>query len=475
MATVARLLGPDAYGVMGMANLLIAFILNFRDLGTGTAIVQRLSISDRLLSSLLWVNFLLGVIMSGVIAAASPLAAKFFSTPELVPILCTLSISFWLTCCGVVHTSLLLRGMHFKALAVIDVTSALASYLVALTCAYSGLGVWSLVFANLASSFSSTLGYWLASSWRPKWAFDRAEIKSIMNFSLNLSGFGVVNYFARNADNIVVGRVLGKLLLGDYQMAYNLMLTPLQNISSVIGQVTLPAFAKIQEDNERFRFAYVRTCMLIALVTFPVMAGLGVVAHPMIDAVLGSKWTGAIRIFEILAPVGLIQSVQTTVGQIYVAKGRTDWMFRFGALTCVVLVTTFVVGVRFGTVGVATAYCIVYIGILMVPGFIIPFRLIGLKLSTFASAMLPQLLLTGGMALVCWTWLRVLHNFSVTNPWVQLISTSLLGAGVYIGSFVLLWPAVMSHLEEILSTSMGTRLASCVMSARRLSLRGSLR
>lgn len=472
VATVARLLGPDAYGVMGMANLLIAFILNFRDLGTGTAIIQRLSISDRLLSSLLWVNVLLGLVMAGIIIGSSPLVARFFGAPELVPILCTLSISFWLTSCGVVHASLLMRGMRFKSLAIVDVTAALASYLVALNCAYSGFGVWSLVFANLTTSFCSTLGYWLASGWRPKWEFDGTEIKSITHFSLNLSGFGVVNYFARNADNIVVGRVLGKMLLGDYQMAYNLMLQPIQNISSVISKVTLPAFAQIQEDNERFRFAYVKSCMLIGLITFPVMAGLGVVAHPLIDAVLGSKWAGAIRIFEILAPVGLVQSVQTTVGQIYVAKGRTDWMFRFGAFTCVVLIATFLVGVRYGTVGVAAGYCIVYIGILMVPGFIIPFRLIGLKLSTFASALLPQLLLTGAMALLCWIWLRGLDSLAVTDPWVRLLSTSLLGACAYTISFVLLWPTVMRHVEEVLDVSTGARWARYMSSMRRFSLRG---
>src|SRR5579875_2072409 len=91
VATVARLLGPDAYGVMGMANLLIVFILNFRDLGTGTAIIQRLTVSNRLLSSLFWVNFFLGIVLALVVTGASPLVAAFFKTPALIPILSTLS------------------------------------------------------------------------------------------------------------------------------------------------------------------------------------------------------------------------------------------------------------------------------------------------------------------------------------------------------------------------------------------------
>lgn len=471
VATVARLLGPDAYGVMGMANLLIVFILNFRDMGTGTAIIQRLEVSDRLLSSLFWVNFFLGILMAAVITGASPFAAQFFHTPELIPILCTLSISFWLASCGVVHRSLLMRGMDFKALAAVDLLSALASYLVALGFAYTGFGVWSLVFANIAMSLASTLGYWMASTWRPGMEFDREAVRAITNFSLNLSGFGVVNYFSRNADNITVGRVLGKTLLGDYQMAYNLMLQPIQNISQVIGQVTLPAFAKIQDENERFRFAYVKSCMLIALITFPVMAGLGIVAHPLIDAVLGPKWSGAIRIFEILAAVGLVQSVQTTVGQIYIAKARTDYMFRFGLVSCVILVIAFITGVKFGTVGVATAYAITYLGILMIPGFIIPFRLIGLKLSSFGSAMLPQLLITGGMTLVCWMWLRLLDSMVVMNPWTRLVSTSLLGAVVYICACILLWPPVMRHLEEVIEVSTGGRFSGYLSTARRFSMK----
>ena len=450
VATVARLLGPKAYGVMGMANLLIVFILVFRDLGTGTAIIQRLSISNRLLSSLFWVNCLLGMAMSLAVVGVSPLAAAFFHTHELIPILSTLSLSFWLTSCGIVQSSILRREMRFKTLAVVDLVSGLISYLVALSFAFTGFGVWSLVFANLANSVAATLMYWFASEWRPSREFDAAEVKSVVGFSLNLSGFGVVNYFGRNADNIIVGKLLGQAQLGDYQMAYNLMLTPIQNISSVMAQVTLPAFARIQDDNERFCQAYIRSCMMIGLITFPVMAGLGIVADPLIRALLGAKWVGAILIFQILAPVGLVQSVQTTIGQIFVAKGRTDWFFWWGMVSAIIFVIAFLIGVRFGTAGVAAAYCIVYIGVLMVPGFWIPFRLIGLKLSRFANALLAQLLITAAMTAVCGFWLFGLHRLGIFNPWIGLVSTSVLGALVYVAALVLLRPRVMEVMEEIM-------------------------
>ncbi|MBV8069509.1 MAG: MOP flippase family protein [Acidobacteriaceae bacterium] len=471
IATVARLLGPGAYGVMGMANLLIVFILNFRDLGTGTAIVQRLSVSRRLLSSLFWVNFFLGIVLALIVTASSPLVAAFFKTPALVPILSTLSLSFWLTSCGVVPNSILVREMRFKSIAGCDVTAALASYVVALSFALSGFGVWSLVFANLANSFTATALYWLASSWRPRREFDGSEVKSVLGFSLHLSGFGVVNYFARNADNITVGKVLGQAQLGNYQMAYNMMLQPIQNISSVMAQVTLPAFAQIQNDNGRFRQAYVRSSMLIGLITFPVMAGLGVVADPLIRAVLGSKWLGAIAIFQVLAPVGLVQSVQTTVGQIYVAKGKTDWMFRWGVASSILYVTSFLIGVRYGAIGVAAAYGIVYLGLLTIPNFLIPFSLIGLKLTRFAAALLPQLLVTAAMVIVCGLALHGLGAAGVSSQWVRLICTSACGSAFYIGAMIVFRPPVMDVMEQVMGHSRSPVIARALGVIRALDMR----
>ncbi len=453
MATVARILGPGVYGVMGMANLLLVVVVNFRDLGTGTAIVQRLSIVHKLLASLFWLNCLMGVLMALTVIAASRLTAQFFHTPELVPILCTISISFVVSAFGIVHNSLLLREMRFKALAVADLSSAFISYIVALTCARRGLGVWSLVFANLANSVTSTSLYWIASAWRPTWEFSFSEVKSVMGFSLNLFGFGLANYGYRNADNIIIGRVIGRVPLGNYQMAYNLMLLPLQNISSVIAQVVLPAFSQIQENNERFRIAWVRSVCIIALFTFPVMAGLGILADPFIRGILGAKWVGAIPIFEILAPVGAVQSIQTLVGAIYMAKGRTDWMFRWGLLNCAVLIPAFLIGVHFGAIGVAVAYCLAYFIVLAYLGFAIPFRFIELKFLDFASALLPQTLLTLGMTSICYIWMRLMVMASISNPWIKMVSTSLLGAAFYVTGLLVFRPAVIHYLKGMIGES----------------------
>lgn len=456
VAILARLLGPETYGLMAMAAVVTAFLVNFRDMGTATAIIQRDKVSDALLSSLFWLNCVIGVTLALIVVAVSVPAARFFHDARVAVVLRVLSISFIVTSAGVVHNAILSRRMSFGQLAIVDIASSVGGYAVAIPLALSGFGVWSLVFATLATPFVATILYWYFSGWRPTWTIDPVEIRSISRFSLNLSAFGVVNYFSRNADNVIVGRTLGQVPLGFYQMAYNLMLYPIQNISSVVSQVLLPAFSKIKDDNERFRSAYVRGCALIALVTFPVIAGLGVVADPFVRAVLGDEWLPSIVIFQILAPVGVMQSVQHTVGHIYVLKGRTDWMFRWGAYGAAVFVSAFLMGVQYGVVGVATAYCAAYFVLILVPGFVIPFRLIDLRLGHFVHYLSMQIVITGAMVGACWLWLQQLNRVGIADSWTRLLTGIVVGVVVYIAGMMLLRPPVITDLEELLHESYPT-------------------
>jgi PST family polysaccharide transporter len=231
------------------------------------------------------------------------------------------------------------------------------------------------------------------------------------------------------------------------------MLAPIQNISSVIAQATFPAFARIQDDDERFRAAYSRSCMLIALISFPVLAGMGVVADPLIRTVVGDKWLAAIPVFQILAPVGIFQSIYTTLGLIFMAKTKTDILFQWGLVSSSILVASFLIGIRWGILGVATAYCIAFIFVTMIPGFLIAFKLIDLKLPKFALALTPQFAITALMAAVCWLWMRVLPLVGIRTPWIQLFSTVALGVATYALLLLTIWPPVMYQLESALISS----------------------
>jgi PST family polysaccharide transporter len=240
---------------------------------------------------------------------------------------------------------------------------------------------------------------WNASHWRPQWIFEWAEVKTVSSYSLNLTGYSIFNYFIRNADNLLIGRYLGAQELGYYHLAYRILWYPLGTISGVIGRVMFPTYAQIQEDDARFRRAYLKVARSIALLTFPMMLGLLVLAEPFILTMFGTQWSPVILLVMILAPVGLVQAIGTTVGAIYLAKGRTDWMFKWGIGTGILAMTAFVIGLQWGIIGVATAYAIVSILILAYPNFSIPFKLIHLRVSELWLAIRRPLLSSLLMAL----------------------------------------------------------------------------
>ena len=450
IALLGRLLGPGAYGLLGMAALLTGFLAVFRDLGTTSAVIQRPELSGRLLSSLFWVNCGIGVTLFVAATSVAGLTAGFFNEPQLASLIPVLALSFVATSAGMMHYALLSRQMAFRKVAIADQVGLVAGYAVSITAALLGRGVWSLVFGSLTTSIVTSVGYWIGTGWRPSFEFDRKEVASVAHFSLNLSGFMFVNFFSRNADNVIVGKWLGNIALGYYQMSYNMMSYPLQSLTSVLGQVLIPAFSRIQTEDDRFRSAYIRSSLLLGLVTFPVFAGITAVADPLVRTVFGQKWIPSIVLIQILAPVGMIQSVLGLVGQIYTAKGRTDWMFRFGLCASVVFVISFLIGARWGTAGVAGAYAIAFFLVAMYPTAAIPFRLIGLSVRTYVSSFLPQFAITGLMAGCCLLWERALTMLGVNSPPIHLATTIAIGAAIYTSALLRLRPPVIGHLEEVL-------------------------
>lgn len=456
VSVLARTVPPSAYGIIGMSAVITNFLDTIRDLGTTNVLVRQPELSSRLIATIFWLNIGIGVFMSLAMISISGLTAAFFKEPALAPVMRALSVNFLFYSIAVVPIGLLSRDMAFRPLAIANMGSATLSTAAGVTAALNGAGVWSLVIASLTNNLVIAIVLWTFCSWRPVFAVDWQEIRSISSYTLNLSGFNLLNYFSRNADNIIVGRFLGSVSLGYYQMAYTLMMYPLMNISSVIAQVLFPAFAQVQDDLARFRSAFIRSCMLVSVITFPIMLGLMVTADPFVRVVLGSRWTPVIPLLIVFAPLGMLQSIFTMGGLIYNARGRTDWLLRWGILSSSAYVLSFFIGLRWGILGVAVSYTITWM-LLMYPGFEIPFRLVELRQRDFWYALWPCLQASIGMALAAAGCLYGLKAAGVSQPLAQLLPTVITGALVY--TLLLVWSKapVLGHVADILSKT-GNRL-----------------
>ncbi|HEY4972220.1 MAG TPA: lipopolysaccharide biosynthesis protein, partial [Steroidobacteraceae bacterium] len=284
---LARLLSPQEYGLLGMVLVFTGFASYVADMGLGASIIQRSEVSARHLNSVFWLNVASGLALSVVFALSAPLVARFYDQPQLRLLTAAIAVNFVLASLNVVQNALLDKSLHFRTKFWIESVAYLVSGSVAVALAFSGAGVWSLVGQQLTLSLMRVLMMWAQSPWRPALSFDLSAIRELLHFSGHLTAFGAIIYWSQNVDKLVIGRWIGSVPLGIYSLADKLMRLPLTNVNDVTTSVMFPALSSIQDDMEGVRRAYLRGSRMIALITFPTMMALAVLAEPAVLVVYG--------------------------------------------------------------------------------------------------------------------------------------------------------------------------------------------
>jgi PST family polysaccharide transporter len=177
----------------------------------------------------------------------------------------------------------------------------------------------------------------------------------------NLTGFSVVNYFARNVDNLLIGKYWGADQLGLYSRAYQLLMLPIRQFNSPISAVAVPALSKLAGDPNRYRQAYLRILEKIAIVTMPGTAFVIVSSDWLVHVALGPRWSEVGRIFALLALSALVQPLANTTGWLFLSQDRTRDLLRWGMVGATVTVVAIVVGLPWGSTGVAASYSIAFL------------------------------------------------------------------------------------------------------------------
>lgn len=206
---LARLLTPQDYGLIGMVAVIIGFVSTFKDLGLSSATIQRAEINTLQISTLFWINVALSVGVMLVCFAIAPLVALFYREPRLRLITAVSGVGFLLGGLAVQHEALLRRQMRFVALAVTEVVALCAGLAMAIIMGRQGAGYWALVGSQLTIGLVYLAGMWMFCAWRPGRPSRNAGVRSMLAFGGNLTGFAVINYFARNLDNMLIGKFWG--------------------------------------------------------------------------------------------------------------------------------------------------------------------------------------------------------------------------------------------------------------------------
>ncbi len=354
----AHILSPNDFGRVALILVFSGFVQVLADLGLNSALIHADRLSDLEISTAFWLQVLVGAAMSLVFFLAAPALASFYGDPDLSSLTRLLSGVFVLQALGQTQIAMAQREYRFKIVAISNIIASVLSNSVCICLAISGFGATALALQIVLNAGLLTMLMWNFSAWRPIFAFSKETLKYVLHYGGFLSGHTILNYWLRNADNLLIGKFIGVFELGLYSRAYALMMMPLNTIGIVVGQVMFPIMSRLREDMDAFRRVYLSAISHIALITFPLMTCMAVSSDEIISITFGANWIGAAAVLRILSLVGLVQSIVYPVGWVFTALGKTKDQFYITVSLMVPFAVLIIFGLKYGILGVTAGYAI---------------------------------------------------------------------------------------------------------------------
>lgn len=302
---IARLLDPSDYGIIAMTMLFITLSNVFVDSGFANALVRKNDRTETDNSTVFYFNIAVGTAVYAIMWVASPLIAKFYNMPLLENVLRVTALVIPLYSFSIVQQAILTINIDFKSQAKISVLAALVSGVVGLIMAYNGAGVWSLTVQMVSAAFIRMIMLWIFVKWKPSQPFSKKSFRELFSFGSKLLLANIVVAISNNITTLIIGKKFSSKQLGFYNRAEQISYFPVSNLTAVLQRVTFPVFSKMQDNTTALRNNYLKIVRLTSILSFLILGVLFVVAEPLIETLLTSKWLPSVGLLQILI-IGIV-------------------------------------------------------------------------------------------------------------------------------------------------------------------------
>ena len=428
-AVLARILTPEDYGIVAVTVVFTTFFSLLSDLGLGAGIIQNKELDQEDIGHIFAFSLRLALVLAGAFALFSIPMSYFYGNPVYVPVGILLAVSLFFNTMNVVPNALLLKQKEFKSVALRIFCACIVSGIAGIVLALIGLKFYALVAQSIINS--AFIFGWNYLSTRPPIArrVRRESLDRIRSYSGFLFGFNLINYFARNTDNLLIGKVMGPAQLGHYDKAYKLMLYPVNNLTHVITPVLHPILSEHQTNKEYIYDKYRQVVKVLSLLGAFITPFCWFACSEIIRIMYGQQWLAAIPCLQWMSLAMWAQMILSSAGSIFQSVGDTKRLFLSGSINAVLVVAFIIAGLLEGSItavarNVALAYNIQFVATF----YILVHLSLGLRCRDFLKGLLPDLAV---MAVVALSGLC-----AGLIPEQQLVPSFLLKAGIMGGTYV---------------------------------------
>lgn len=347
---MARLLSPSDFGITALPAVFISIAQVFIVSGFIPALIRKNEVTEADLSTCFYYSIAVAFLCYFLIFMGSPLIARFYDEPILVPLIRVTAITFLVSPLASPQNVILQRKLDFKTIAKVAVATKIVGAVCGIASAYMGYGLWALIIMSVVSSFMQTLFMWFAVRWLPRSKWSKESFRYLWGFGNKLLASSLLDTLYNNITPIVVGKYFSTTQLGIYNRAKGYADLPSQQGTHVLQQVTYPVLSKMQDDKELLARSYRRMLKVSAFVVFPIMLMLSALARPVILLLVTAKWEDSIPLLQILCFASMWYPIHAINLNLLKVLGRSDLFLRLEIIKKIVGVTILVVSLPFGLI-----------------------------------------------------------------------------------------------------------------------------
>ena len=423
---LARLLSPSDYGLVAMVGIFVMLSYTFVDAGFGTALIQKKDRTEKDYSTVFIMNLSLSFLISLILFLCAPFIADFYHEQILCKIVRTYSFIIFLSSLVAIQDVRLSIFLEFRKKSIINIVITIISGILSIVLAFSGYGVWSLIYPQFVMLLIKCLLYWHFQHWIPKLDFSRESFSKLFGFGSKILISSILATFSGNIYSLVIGKIFSASSLGFYSRADGYAALPVKTITGVVDSVTYPVLSKLQDNDTRLIGSFRRMLRISAYIIFPIMMGLAVLAKPLVIVLVTEKWLPCVIYLQVLCFARMWWHVHILNLNLLKAKGRSDLFLKLEVIKQVTIILFLVSTAPFGIMIICIGSVFSAIVSMCINSFYTG-KLLHFGIIRQMREMLPSILYSivmGGIVYISILFL--------TSMWIKLLVGTLVGISSYI-------------------------------------------